>query len=195
MRSTLVQAYHIWPTGSMENTLLIGDYVLADKVTFGTEIPGRLPFLNTELPSIHMPGFTHPKSGDLVIFESPEDPSKDLIKRCIAAAGQTVEVKNKRVYVDGKPFKDPPGVKHIDPRVFSRQQSPRDNFGPYRVPPGDIFVMGDNRDNSYDSRFFGPVPLDKIVAHPFLIYYSWNNKKPLWDLLHKIRWSHLGLAD
>ncbi len=194
IRSTLVQAYHI-PSGSMEDTLLEGDYVLGDKLTFGTQIPDRLPILNTKLPSFRMPGFRDPKPGDLVIFEFPEDPSRDFIKRCIAVAGQTVEINNKAVYVDGKPVDNMPGVKHMDSRELPRRFSKRDNFGPYTVPPGHIFVMGDNRDNSYDSRFWGAVSVDKIKAHPLVIYYSWDAREPLWNLLKKIRWGRLGFVD
>ena len=194
IRGTLVQAYHI-PSGSMESTLLEGDYVLGDKLTFGTQIPDRIPFLNTKLPSFRLPGFTQPKSGDLVIFEFPQDPGRDFIKRCIAIGGQTVEVKNKVVYVDGEPLDDPPGVKYEDSRVLGRQYGQRDNFGPYTVPPGHIFVLGDNRDSSYDSRFWGTVPLDKVKAHPLLIYYSWDSEKPLWNIFAKIRWGRLGLLN
>ena len=91
IRATLVQAYHI-PSGSMEDTLLEGDFLLSDKLTFGTQIPDRLPFLDLKLPSVQIPGFRDPRPGDLVIFECPEDPSRDCIKRCIAVAGQTVEL-------------------------------------------------------------------------------------------------------
>lgn len=192
IRGTLVQAYHI-PSGSMENTLLEGDYVLGDKLTFGTQIPDRIPFFNTKLPSFRLPGFTQPKSGDLVIFEFPQDPGRDFIKRCVAIEGQTVEVKDKVVYVDGSPLHDPSGVKYEDTRVLGRQYGQRDNFGPYTVPPGHIFVLGDNRDSSYDSRFWGTVPLDKVKAHPLLIYYSWDSEKPLWNIFAKIRWGRLGL--
>lgn len=192
IRGTLVQAYHI-PSGSMEDTLLEGDYVLGDKLTFGTQIPDRIPFLNTKLPSFRLPGFFHPKSGDMVIFEFPQDASRDFIKRCVATEGQTVEVKDKVVYVDGKPFENPAAVKHEDPRVLGRQYGPRDNFGPYTVPPGNIFVMGDNRDSSYDSRFWGTVPLEKVKAHPLLIYYSWDSEKPLSNIFSKVRWWRLGL--
>jgi len=179
----------------MEDTLLEGDYVLGDKLTFGTQIPDRLPFFNTKLPSFRLPGFWSPSSGDLVIFEFPQDASRDFIKRCVAAAGQTVEIKDKVLFVDGKPFVNPPGVKYEDPRVWGGQYQPRDNYGPYRVPPGHIFVMGDNRDSSYDSRFWGPVPLEKVKAHPLFIYYSWDSAKPLWNVFAKIRWGRLGLLN
>ena len=194
IRATLVQAYHI-PSGSMEDTLFEGDYVLGDKLTFGTQIPDRLPIWNTKLPSFRMPGFRNPSSGDLVIFEFPEDPSRDFIKRCIAVAGQTVQVRDHVVFVDGKPFENPKGVKHTDTRRRTGRFSPRDSYGPYKVPPGHLFVMGDNRDNSYDSRFWGPVSLDKIKAHPLFIYFSWDPAAPIWNPLRKIRWGRLGMVD
>ena len=194
IRGTLVQAYHI-PSGSMEDTLLEGDYVLGDKLTFGTQIPDRVPLLNTKLPSFRVPGFSTPQPGDLVIFEFPRDESRDFIKRCIAIEGQTVEIKNKIVYVDGKRFENPEGVKHEDPRVEDKQHSPRDNYGPRTVPPGHFFAMGDNRDSSYDSRFWGMVSMEKVKAHPLFIYYSWDSQKPLWNIFEKIRWSRLGLLE
>ena len=191
IRATFVQAYHI-PSGSMEDTLFEGDYVLGDKLTFGTQIPDRLPIWNTKLPSFRMPGFRSPGPGDLVIFEFPEDPSRDFIKRCVAVAGQTVEIRNKVVYVDDKPFVNPGGVKYTDSRRRMGRFNPRDNYGPYKVPPGHLFVMGDNRDNSYDSRFWGPVSLDKIKAHPLVIYFSWDPSAPFWNLVRKVRWGRLG---
>ncbi|MDP6777903.1 MAG: signal peptidase I [Candidatus Latescibacteria bacterium] len=194
IRSTLVQAYHI-PSGSMEDTLLEGDYVLGLKLTFGTQIPDRLPLLNVKLPSFEMPGYRNPEPGDLVIFEFPSDPSRDFIKRCIAVEGQTVEIRNKALIVDGQPFEDPPGVKRTNPHALPRRLSARDNFGPQAVPPGHIFVMGDNRDNSSDSRFWGPVPLGKIKAHPLLIYFSVDGTAPLWNPIRKIRWGRLGTVD
>ena len=192
IRATLVQAYHI-PSGSMEDTLLEGDYVLGDKLTFGTQIPDRLPILNLKLPSIRMPGFRSPKPGDLVIFEFPEDPTRDFIKRCVAIAGQTVEIRGKVLYVDGAAFEDPDGVKFLDGRERPRRFSSRDNYGPYTVPPGMIFVMGDNRDNSYDSRFWGTVALTKIKAHPLMIYFSMDSESPFWNLLTRVRWRRLGM--
>ncbi len=194
IRGSLVQAYHI-PSGSMEDTLLEGDYVLGDKLTFGTQIPDRVPILNSKLPSFRMPGFSTPKSGDLVIFEFPRDESRDFIKRCVATEGQTVEIRNKLVYVDGKRFENPKGVKYEDPTVLGKRDGPRDNYGPRTVPPGHIFVMGDNRDSSYDSRFWGMVPIEKVKAHPVFIYFSWDSQAPLWNIFTKIRWGRLGLLD
>ena len=185
IRATLVQAYHI-PSGSMEDTLFPGDFVLAEKVSFGPYVPGRLPGISSSLPSLHLPGLRQPRPGEIVIFEHPENPEVDLIKRCIAVEGQVVEIRDKQLYVDGRPLAEARGLKHTDPRLLPNS---RDNFGPFVVPPGHAFLMGDNRDNSFDSRFFGAVPLDKIRARPLAVYFSWDAKG---GLLEKIRWRHLG---
>jgi signal peptidase I len=185
VRATLVQAYHI-PSGSMENTLFPGDFVLAEKLSFGPYLPGRLPGVSAQLPSWHLPGLRPPHPGDVVIFEHPEDPSVDLIKRCVAVAGQTVEVRDKELWIDGQRVSSPPGLKHVDTRM---QPGLRDHYGPIVVPPNHIFVMGDNRDNSHDSRFFGPVSLDKLRARPLAVYFSWDEAA---GLARKVRWQHLG---
>jgi len=185
IRATLVQAYHI-PSGSMEDTLFPGDFVLAEKVTFGPYVPGRLPGLSTNIPSLRIPGFRGPRPGEVIIFEHPENPEVDLIKRCIAVENQVVEIRDKQLLVDGRPIHDIPGLKHTDPRSLPNN---RDNFGPFVVPPGHVFLMGDNRDNSFDSRFFGAVPVDNIRARPLAIYFSWNARG---GFLDKIRWRHLG---
>jgi signal peptidase I len=187
VRATLVQAYHI-PSGSMENTLFPGDFVLAEKVSFGPFVPGRLPGLSARLPSVRFPGLRHPRPGEIVIFEHPENPAVDLIKRCVAVPGDTVEIRDKELLIDGRTFAVPPGLKHTDARNLANH---RDNFGPFVVPPGHIFVMGDNRDNSFDSRFFGAVALDKLRARPLAIYFSWDRTG---EFLRKVRWSHLGLV-
>ena len=191
VRSTVVQAYHV-TSGSMEDTILTGDFVIADKFTYGTQVPDRLPFLETKVPSFLMPGFRDPQPGDLVIIESPEDATKDLFKRCVAVAGQTVEIRNKVILIDGVPFKNAPGVKHTDRRVLPARFLGRDNFGPDRVPDGHIFVVGDNRDNSYDSRYFGPIPLRNIKAHPLIIAFSRNNDHPIWQITKAFRWGRFG---
>lgn len=191
VRSTVVQAYHV-TSGSMENTILTGDFVIADKLTYGTQIPDRLPFLETKMPSFRLPGFSSPVSGDLVIIESPEDETKDLFKRCVAVEGQTVEIRDKQLLIDGKPYLNSPGVKHTDSRVFPSRYLPRDNFGPERVPDGHIFVIGDNRDNSYDSRYFGPIPLVNIKARPLVIAFSRDARHPLWRFAKAIRWGRIG---
>ena len=187
VRATIVQAYHI-PSGSMENTLYPGDYVLAEKWSFGPLVPGRLPGLATSMPSMRLPGLRSPRPGEVVIFEHPQNPEIDLIKRCVAVAGQTVLIRDKHLFVDGQPFPSPPESKFEDARVLDDR---RDNFGPFVVPPGEFFVMGDNRDNSFDSRFFGPVSLDNLRARPFVVYFSWNDHG---SHLAKVRWGHLGLV-
>ena len=191
VRSTVVQAYHV-TSGSMEDTILTGDFVIADKITYGTQVPDRLPFFETKVPSFRMPGLRDPASGDLVIIESPEDESKDLFKRCLATEGQTIEIRNKVIYIDGKPFENPPGVKFMDPRILPARFVRRDNYAPYKVPDGHIFVVGDNRDNSYDSRFFGPISLENIKAKPRLILFSRDVIHPLWALTRSIRWGRFG---
>ena len=191
VRSTVVQAYHV-TSGSMEDTILTGDFVIADKITYGTQVPDRLPFFETKVPSFRMPGFRDPGPGDLVIIESPEDETKDLFKRCIAVAGQTIEIRSKVIYIDGAPFENPPGVKNTDPRVLPARFIARDNYAPYKVPEGHIFVVGDNRDNSYDSRYFGPISLENIKARPRLILFSRDVVHPLWALTRSIRWGRFG---
>lgn len=184
VRATLVQAYHI-PSGSMEDTLFPGDFVLAEKLSYGPLVPGRFPGVGIRLPSVRIPGLRELRPGDVVIFESPRDPEIDLIKRCVAVAGQTVEMRNKQLYVDGRPFDEPATSKSVDPRALV----PRDQFGPHVVPEGYFFAMGDNRDNSFDSRFFGAVPLANVRAHPVAIYFSWDGAA---DARGKVRWRHLG---
>jgi len=161
LRYFVVQAYRI-PSGSMEDTLLVGDFLLAEKITYR---------------------FRDPKPGEIVIFKYPMNPSKDFVKRCIAVGGQTVYIKDKVVFVDGKPFPDPPSVKYSDPQVLSPVLSARDNFGPLTLPKGEFFVLGDNRDNSHDSRFWGPLKREFIIAKPMFIYFSWkpDPNAPAWE--------------
>ena len=168
IRSTVVQAFYI-PSSSMEDTLFVGDYLLANKFLYGApvEIPGMRE------PLFRLPALRDPQPGDIVIFRSKYPPDRDLIKRCVAVGGQEVEIKNKVLYVDGKPFPDPPESKYIDPRVIPSTRSTRDNYGPLRVPPGHFFMMGDNRDNSGDSRFsLGAIPRKLIKGKAMIIYWS-----------------------
>ncbi len=158
----VVQGFRI-PSSSMEDTLLIGDFLFADKITFGARVPLT--------HDARLPGVRSPKVGDIVIFKSPQS-GENLIKRCVAVAGQTVEVRDKILYVDGA-RRDDTFTKHIDRYV----RAGRDNFGPITVPAGDIFCMGDNRDMSHDSRFFGPVPLRLVIAKADVLYFSFDVKK------------------
>jgi signal peptidase I len=180
IRTSVVEAYRI-PSGSMEDTLLIGDFLLANKFIYGARIP---------LTGLRLPALRDPEPGDIVIFRSPVESDKTLIKRCIAREGQTVEVRGKALYVDGRPTPLPERGKFVDPSIRSGED-PRDHFGPYRVPPGHFFMMGDNRDNSYDSRYFGPVSREAVLGEAMIIYFSWNPAPPLWDIFHKVHWVRL----
>lgn len=191
IRQFVVQAFRI-PSGSMEDTLLVGDFLLVNKFIYGASSPDRIPFTSVEIPHFRLPALREPRSGDIIVFRCPRNPYKDFIKRVIAIEGQTVEIKDKVVYVNGKRVPDPPKSKRVDPRIFPAGLSNRDNFGPVRVPPGMVFVMGDNRDNSYDSRYWGWVPKENIKGKAMIIYFSWNRDAPLWDIIHKIRWRRIG---
>ena len=167
IRSTVVQAFYI-PSGSMEDTLFVGDYLLANKFVYGA--PVEIPFVAA--PLFRLPALRDPQPWDIVIFRSKTEPGRDLIKRCIAVGGQVVQVIDKVLYVDGEIFPSPPMSKHADPGIHPASYSMRDNFGPYRVPEDQFFMMGDNRDNSSDSRVFGPVPRSLIKGKAMIIYWS-----------------------
>lgn len=179
IKTFIVQPFKI-PSGSMEDTLLVGDQLIVLKFIYGTTIP----FTDTTVMKL-----TDPEPGDVIVFKYPEDPSKDFIKRCIAVGGQTVEIHDKQVYVDGSQQVLPAHAKIIDRTVYPARLGPRDNFGSFTVPENTVFVMGDNRDNSNDSRFWGVVPVENIKGRAFLIYWSWNKEQPLFDFLHRVRWS------
>lgn len=172
IKTSIVEAYKI-PSGSMEDTLLVGDFLLANKFIYGS----RLPLLDVRLPAIR-----DPEPGDVVIFKYPKEPSVNYIKRCVAVGGQTVEVRNKVLYVDGEEFSSPSTVKFTATRAEPASHSPRDNFGPYQVPEDHFFMMGDNRDNSYDSRFWLAVPRDMIQGRAMVIHWSWSpdDSAPAW---------------
>lgn len=170
IRAFVVQAFKI-PTGSMIPTLLVGDHILANKFLLGT--PVDVPFTNKNL--FRMPGLRKPRKGDIIIFKFPEDPSRDFIKRVIAVEGDLVESKNKVIYVNGKPVTEP-FVQHTDSSMQPVGIGPRDNFGPYIVPKEKYFVMGDNRDQSHDSRYWGYVDIKDIKGKAFILYWSWDSK-------------------
>jgi signal peptidase I len=169
-RGVVAQAYQI-PSGSMENTLLIGDFLFINKMVYGSEID--IGMGGHRLFYYRFPAFRKPERGDVIVFRYPENPRQDFIKRCVATEGQVVEIRNKELYVDGVRQVEPYAI-HIDPRILPREVSQRDNFGPYKVPPGDIFMMGDNRDNSHDSRFWGPLPIALVKGKAFVRYFSWD---------------------
>lgn len=169
IKTSLVEAYKI-PSQSMEDTLLVGDFLLANKFVYGAQ----LPLVGWRLPAIH-----DPEPGDIVIFIFPRDGVTKYIKRCVAIAGDTVTIKNKELFVNGVRFEDPEKSKFevlkVKPRGPGGTDSP-DNFGPFVVPPGHYFMMGDNRDNSYDSRWWGPVPQANILGEAMLIHWSWDDE-------------------
>ena len=166
IRTYLVQAFKI-PSGSMEDTLAIGDHLLVSKFIYGTKIP----FVDKRVLTIR-----DPSQGDVIVFEYPEDPSKDFIKRVIGVPGDVVEGKEKKVYVNGKPYENPHEV-HKEKDIITKEMNPRDTFGPISVPANSYFVMGDNRDRSYDSRFWKFVRRDQIKGLAFIKYWSWDRDK------------------
>jgi signal peptidase I len=175
IRTFVVQAFKI-PSGSMKPTLLVGDHILVNKFIYGVKVP----FSNITLIPVK-----DPKRGDIVVFKFPEDPKKDFIKRVIAVAGDTVQIRNKKVYINDKPMEDPYGS-HLDPHLIPGGARPRDNLGPVTVPPNSLFVMGDNRDHSYDSRFWGFVNQSAVKGKAFIIYWSWDKENS------GVRWRRLG---
>jgi signal peptidase I len=172
IRTFVVQAFKI-PSGSMIPTLSIGDHILVNKFLYGI----KLPFTDAIIVPV-----SSPRHGDIIVFKYPEDESKDFIKRVVGTPGDVVEVRNKEVYVNGARVDDP-RVQHTDREI---QPNKRDHFGPVTVPPGSYFVMGDNRDQSLDSRFWGFVKENKIRGKAFLIYWSWDGADT-W-----VRWNRIG---
>lgn len=179
IRAFVVQAFKI-PSGSMKTTLLVGDHILVNKFIYGIKIP----FLNKDL--IHI---SDPKRLDIVVFQYPVDPSKDFIKRVIGLPGDTVQVKDKKVYVNNQELNEP-YITHSDNKILPASVSPRDNTGPIVVPPHSLFVMGDNRDESYDSRFWKFVDLSDLKGEAFIIYWSWNQDSE--DIESYVRWNRIG---
>ena len=175
IRTFVIQAFKI-PSGSMKETLLIGDHILVNKFIYGVKVP----FLQTTIVPVK-----NPKHGDIVVFKFPEDPSKDFIKRVVGVAGDVVEVRDKQVYVNSKLLNHDFGI-HTDSYIFPASVQPRDNFGPVVVPPHSLFVMGDNRDQSYDSRFWGFVDLKAVKGKALMIYWSWDKEN------FGVRWNRIG---
>jgi len=175
IRTFVVQAFKI-PSGSMKPTLQIGDHLLVNKFTYGIKIP----FTRKTLIPMNAP-----KRKDIVVFIYPIERTKDFIKRVVGIAGDTIEIKDKKIYLNGSRYNDGHGV-YTDRILFPASIQPRDNFGPVTVPAGHIFVMGDNRDQSYDSRFWGFVDLKDVLGRAFIIYWSWDKTN------NDVRWSRMG---
>ena len=179
IRTFVIQAFKI-PSGSMIPTLLVGDHILVNKFLLGT--PVDIPFTNINL--FHMPGLRDPKRGDVIVFKYPEDPTRDFIKRVIGIGGDVVMEKDKNIYVNGRRLVEP-YVQHVDNEIKPGQSDRRDNFGPIVVPKGSVFVMGDNRDQSYDSRYWGFVNDLEIKGKAIIIYWSWDSDKS-WPRFNRI---------
>jgi signal peptidase I len=171
IRTFVVQAFKI-PSGSMIPTLVVGDHILVNKFLYRFRDPAR---------------------GDVVVFKYPVDESRDFIKRIVAVGGEEVFIKDRQVFINCRP--PAPTCQPIpDPAAYyeDRAGPPGETFGPTRVPPGAYFVMGDNRNNSQDSRYWGFVRGDKIKGLAFLVYWSWDSEhddRPLWL---RVRWGRLG---
>jgi len=175
IRTFIICAYKI-PSRSMVPTLLVGDHILVNKFLYGIKIP----LLRKTIVPI-----SNPQRGDIVVFIYPNDRSKDFIKRVIGVAGDKIEIKNKKIFINDKEYKDSYGI-YSDNIIYPASIQNRDNFGPVTVPQKSLFVMGDNRDESLDSRFWGFVNLKDVEGKAFIIYWSWNRED------HNLRWQRLG---
>ena len=189
IRTFFVQAYKI-PSGSMEPTLLIGDHILVNKLIYGLRLPDSL--FGITIPGIPWGQYLFPLEsvhrGDVVVFVFPPDPTKDFIKRVIGLGGDTVQVKDGKVFLNGSPMPDPHA--HFEVAEQDRSPiSPRDNFGPVTVPAGKLLMMGDNRDRSYDGRFWGFVDANQVEGRAILIYWSWDSDG---SGILPIRWDRFG---
>jgi len=169
IRTFVVQAFKI-PTGSMENNLLVGDHLLVNKFVFA---PTETGIERTLLPIAPI------QRGDVIVFKYPEEPERDFIKRVIGLPGETLEVRHKRVYINGELLEEP-YVHYLLPPRPNDQESPfdkRENYGPVTVPPDQYFVMGDNRDNSADSRYWGFLPREYVKGQALMVYWSYESDR------------------
>jgi signal peptidase I len=182
VRTWVVQAFKI-PTGSMENNLLIGDHLLVNKFVFG---PTASPLERTILPVRDI------QRGDIVVFKYPDEPERDFIKRVIGLPGDTLELRAKKVYVNGQRL-DEPYVHFLTPATDGAEFTSldvRERYGPVTVPADQFFVMGDNRDNSQDSRYWGFLPRDHVKGQALMIYWSYEGGD-LGSVFTKVRWDRL----
>ena len=214
LRSFVVQAFRI-PTGSMKDTLLIGDFLLVNKFIYGARTPDSIPFTDIQLPSWRiLPPLHKPHRSDIIVFKYPGDPKLDYIKRCIGLPGDMIEVRDGEPYINGqvegkrefvKKEYDPeeghyvmyykvttPANKVYTIRRHGDRFQSSESQGPMRVPEGYYFMMGDNRDNSADSRVWGFLPEKNVVGQALVIYMSWDKQVPLYRIFNKIRWTRIG---
>jgi signal peptidase I len=181
IRTFIIQAFKI-PSGSMLETLQIGDQILVNKFIYGVKIP----FTNGKT----LISIKDPQKGDIVVFKYPEDPSKDFIKRVVATQGDTLEIIDKKLYVNNTLVEGEEYAQYKTDKIHPGMLTPRDNLRKRKVPENSLFVMGDNRDNSHDSRFWGFVDLKAVRGKALIIYWSWNSDKsvPLWK---SVRWNRI----
>ena len=179
IRTFVVQAFKI-PSGSMKETLQIGDHILVNKFIYGIKIP----FVQKTIIPIK-----EPRKDDIIVFKYPENPKLDFIKRVVGVEGDIIEIRNKKLYVNDELIEREYAI-YTDPHIIPAVYNKRDNFEPVIVPPDSLFVMGDNRDNSKDSRFWGFVNLKAVKGKAFMIYWSWN-KNNSQTLLNYVRWDRL----
>ncbi len=158
----------------MQNTLLIGDHILVSKFTYGVHIPNVIPFLNIKLFDDIVLFQKTPKREDIIVFKYPKNENRDFIKRVIGIPGDLLEVRQQKVFINEKLINEK-YARHTDIPQKTRLV-PRDDFGPIVVPPGHLFMMGDNRENSQDSRFWGFLEINKIKGRALVIYWSWNSE-------------------
>ncbi len=190
LRLFVLQGYRV-PSRAMEDTLSLGDCLLIEKLSYGALLP---------YSAVRLPGAAEAEVGDVVVFRLSEEPERIYVKRCLAVAGQVVEIVDKVVYVDGVRRADPAFSKYIDARIFSAERSGRDNFGPVEVPAEHVFLVGDNRDNSRDSRDWGFVPVSALVGRAVCVYWSVEVREGVGDswlgaiasLPARVRWERLG---
>ncbi len=201
IRTFVVEAFKI-PTSSMENTLLVGDFLLVNKAVYGAEIPGT---------HLHLPAFEEPHRGDVIVFNPPHEPDKNYVKRLVGMPGDTLAMHDKVLTVNGVAMDEPyaryidrmgdavhPAMKWQSNHLIASQprgdyHPSRDNWGPLVVPSDSFFVLGDNRDNSEDSRYWGFVARSAIRGRPWFVYYSFNPDSAVsvpW--LEAVRWTRVG---
>lgn len=199
IRTFVVEAFKI-PTSSMENTLLVGDFLLVNKAVYGAEIPGT---------GIHLPALEEPERGDVIVFNPPHEPAKNYVKRLVGVPGDTLQMVDKRLRVNGREVREPyaryldqsgdavhAGMKWQSNFLIAGPRSPvpsRDNWGPIVVPTESYFVLGDNRDNSEDSRYWGFVHREAIRGRPLMVYYSFEPQADVrapW--MRAVRWHRIG---
>lgn len=179
VRGFIVQAFKI-PSSSMEQTLLIGDHLLVNRLSYVMKVP---------FTDIALFRLGNPERGDVVVFRYPVDRSKDFIKRVVGKEGDVVEIRDKVVFVNGKEARNP-HAQYLEPTVIPAQFSKRDNMSPVTVPKDSYFVMGDNRDRSLDSRFWGFVHQNDLVGRALIIYFSWDGEAD--SVLGHVRWNRIG---